>query len=264
MLAFFRLALRRYGGGAGVETRLVAALQGRLIRGSRCAHTRAPRQQPSQPRPQAEKFVGDPANDCCTLFAFGVFVCILGGYAESKTSHDRETDDGRDPERKGSQCLRQVRDGHWKPQHPVSGNAAKSSREGPSGTARQSSGARGPKRDAEHPNPQTDALTTQRTMTGEPPAPDCDGQDDRKRRQSKQLRQEVGDRRAADPEHVAHRSVGCVTETGILDGPGGEREAKRGCKQYQGCASKLAQSPLQRIAQRIGQKAQAVQAAIDD
>src|SRR5204862_1321925 len=80
----------------------------------------------------------------------------------------------------------------------------------------------------------------------------------------KQLCQEVGDRRAANPEHVAHRSVGCVTETGILDGPGGEREAKRGCKQYQGCASKLAQSPVQRIAQRIGQKAQAVQAAIDD
>ena len=39
MLAFFRLALRRYGGGAGVETRLVAAL-GRNASGETAVRTR--------------------------------------------------------------------------------------------------------------------------------------------------------------------------------------------------------------------------------
>ena len=100
-------------------------------------------------------------------------------------------------------------------------------------------------------------------MGGEPPAPNGDRQDERERGHAEQLHQQIGDDGAGRAEHVAHRRIGGVAERGVLHRPGREREREQRRERDQGEAAELAQAPPQRIAHRVGKKAQTIEAAID-
>ncbi len=222
----------------------------RRLRTRRCARRRAARQRPREPRFEAEKAVGDPAqrNPCARFILFERTLRIVAFGAPSKAGGDREAQQhsraGRDRDRDARRpCERSAGKRRRQPQHPVSDHAAEPNGQRPGAAARQRGGAAGGEQHAQQPEQQAHALALHRPVGDEAPAPNGDRQDEGERGQAEQLRQQVGDNGARHAENVAHRRIRGMAERGILHRPGRERERNERREHDQGEAAELAQAP---------------------
>ena len=237
----------------------------------RCARRRAAREGPREPRFEAEKAVGDPAerDRSARVFLFERTLRIAAAIgAPSKARGDRKAQHrpgaGRDRDRDARRPReRSAGDERRQPQHPVSDHAAEANGQRPSGAARQRGSAAGGEQHAEHPEQQAHALALHRPVGDEPPAPDGDRQDERERGHAEKLRQQVGDNSAGHAENVAHGRIRRMAERRVLHRPGRERERNERREHDQGKPAKLTQAPPQRFAHGVGEKAQTVEAAVD-
>jgi hypothetical protein len=265
--------------GALVEARLGATGERGVASNGR---PRAPRQQAHDAGLETEEAMGDPAErDRSPLLVVGdrilVIVIIIAAVVAfiiapvgvpSEACGDRKACQRPDTRRDRDGGARQGRkrtageDG-GQPQEPVADDAAEPDRQRPGRTPRQGGGAGRGQQHGQDPDPEANALALQWPMAGEPPSPNGDRQDQRERRHAEKLDQQVGDDGAGYAEHVAHRRIRGMAERRILHRPGHEREAEQRREHDQDETTELAQPPMQRLAHRVGEEAQADETAVD-
>ncbi len=266
LVLLFLLVHPRLQRGAGA---IVEARFGRAPRSTPLAR----REQAPKTRLEAQKAVGDPAerDRAALLFGFVGFLLLLAliGFAvPAEAGGDREADQCRDAGGDGHRqahksCECSAGEERRQPQHPIADHAAESGRQRPARAARQRGRKAGSQQYGQDPEDEPDALAPQRPVGGEPPAPDGDRQNERDRGHAEHLHQQVGNDRAGLAEHVAHGRGGGVAQRWVLHRPGRERECEQDGERNQREAAELAHAPAQRVAHRVGQEAQAVEAAVD-